>query len=294
MDKNTGSVLPEIITEITPEIRERFLAAKINHLRNNNKKDKPSPGNIASCLPDFSKIRKQSVVAEVKEDDLYKKDEKGMVWVDECELKKKLDQEELKRHGNDPYIRLAECGFPENRKDMNFILNHDFGVQLKNVVRELKSRKWAYAFGSVGRGKTALMIRAVWELLKDRPRSKASFISMSKFIREQFKRDAEIQNCLRRGESVDYDFGEHKLRGLVLLDDFDKINFDNEFNTRTILDLINRLKDMKAYVLITAQYSISDLFTRYSSNRDTEPLFDRIRGISYILPEFKGNSFRNK
>jgi DNA replication protein DnaC len=281
------------VQKLTPELKARFAAAKIKHFKRKIRQTEKVKGNFADCLPaGITENLKKRDLKPVLHNDFYETDENGCLWVSEKDLKKMQDEEAFKRHGNDPDVRLDECGFPKNRKDRKFLLQHDFGDQLQEILKEIRRHKWIYGYGNAGRGKTALMTRAVWEILKVNLRIKASFISMNRYIRDQIKLNSLIQAALHRGEEVDFNFGDKKLRGLVLLDDFDKVNFRNEFNVRGILDLIERLKDMNAWVLITAQYSINKLFNKYQDNEDMLPLCDRLRERCHVLPEFKGKSFR--
>lgn len=280
--------------KLTPELKARFAAAKIKHFKQKIRHTEKVKGNFADCLPqDITENLKKRDLKPVLHNDFYKTDENGCLWVNEKDLKKMQDEEAFKRHGNDPDVRLDECGFPKNRKDRKFLLQHDFGDRIQQISKKIRQGRWIYAFGNVGRGKTALMIRAVWELIKPYPRAKASFIYMNNYIRNQVKRNILIQAAIRRGEEVDFDTGSQKLKKLILLDDFDKINFRNEFNLRCVLDLIERLKSMNAWVLITAQCSINKLLIKYQRNEDIIPLCDRLREKCYMLPEFRGRSFRD-
>jgi hypothetical protein len=136
------------------------------------------------------------------------------------------------------------------------------------------------------------MTRAIWELIKDRPRSRASFVSMNDYVRRQIQRDIQVSAALNRGESPDADTGDKPFAGLVLLDDFDKMNLGNEYNLRTVLSLIERLKKENAWVLITAQLSIGELMKKYRRMDDISPLCDRLREMCFMLPRFKGRSLR--
>jgi hypothetical protein len=279
-------------TELTPEILDRFANARARL----DKLKKPKPkNNIAGTVLSFVQRTKPANVnigASEPEPDFYTTDKEGRVWITEADRNKMLDAEAVKRHGNDPNIRLTECGFPAHKRDRAFLLNHDFGSLIKESLIALRDRKWVYAFGQVGRGKTALMTRATWELIKDRPRSRASFVSMNDYVRRQIQRDIQVDAALNRGESPDPDTGGKPLAGLVLLDDFDKMNLGNEYNLRTVLSLIERLKKENAWVLITAQLSINELMKKYRRMDDISPLCDRLREMCFILPKFEGRSLR--
>jgi predicted ATPase len=286
----------KIITEPTPEVLARFASARSKFKAKKNKFEKPKPkNNIAGSVLSFVDRLKPSNVAIKTADpepDFYTTDEEGRVWITEADHNKMLDAEAVKRHGNDPNVRLTECGFPANKRDRSFLLNHDFGIQLSEITGQLKKRKWIYAFGQVGRGKTALMTRAIWGLIKDRPRSRASFVSMNDYVRRQIQRETNIRSALNRGESPDPDTGGKTLAGLVLLDDFDKMNLGNEYNLRTVLALVERLKKENTWVLITAQLSITELMNKYRRMDDIAPLCDRLREMCFVLPKFEGRSLR--
>ncbi|MGY5852441.1 MAG: hypothetical protein RTU92_02615 [Candidatus Thorarchaeota archaeon] len=229
--------------------------------------------------------------------DFYSEDKDGRLHITKINLSKMNDAEALERHGNDPNVRLDECGFPGSRQERKFLLEHDFKGTVETVIEQLRKRKWIYAYGKVGRGKSALMTRVIWELLKDRPSSKASFISVNDYARNAVSRQNRADAAVRRGEEMDQDTGGDRLRNLALLDDFDKANFSNEFIGRMVLDLIERLKKPNAkgkrpWILITSQLSIDELEKRHASNPDMEPLCDRLRQMCHVLPKFEGESFR--
>lgn len=284
--------MTEADTEPTPEILARFAAAKAK--RDKLKKPKPI-NNIAGTVLSFVQ-RAKPASAEIpntcSDPEFFTKDADGRIWITEADHNKMLDAEAAKRHGNDPNVRLTECGFPAHKRDRRFLLNHDFGNQLSEISGQLKARKWIYAFGQVGRGKTALMTRAIWELIKDKPRSRASFVYMNDYIRKQVQRDIQVNAALNKGRTPDADTGGKPFAGLVLLDDFDKINLGNEYNLRTVLALVERLKKENAWVLITAQFSIGELMKKYRRMDDISPLCDRLREMCFTLPMFTGKSLR--
>ena len=184
------------------------------------------------------------------------------------------DEEALSEHKGDINIRLDSCGFPTDRNDRKFALTHNFEM-LRSVLKTLKSGKWCYFYGDPGRGKTALAIRSVAEILKPRPSSRATFIDAFRWVK------------------IGNDGWEKSLRRLVVVDDFDKINFGNHHNTLKVLTLIEELKRKNAFVIVTSQYSIDELITRYrGANDDIRPTLDRLRGKCAIFPRFEGGSFR--
>lgn len=215
-------------------------------------------------------------------------------------LREWQDDEAIKEHGNNPDKRLNEWGFTGSQQERDFILKHDFGHVLEHSLEKVRTGKWIYAYGKPGLGKTALMTRVIWELLKDKPSRRASFIAINDYCRNIVKRAAAEDAAIRRGEFFDPDAGAQALRGVVLLDDLDKANFANEHICRTVLGLIERLKApvkmssgrmVRRFVLITSQLSIEKLEARHN-NPDMEPLCDRLRQMCFVLPEFKGRSKR--
>jgi chromosomal replication initiation ATPase DnaA len=284
--------MTKIITDPTPEILARFAAAKV---RLDKFKARQPKNNISGTVQSFVERLKQAdlrLSSAESEPAFYTTDKEGRSWITPENLGKMLDAEAVKRHGNDPDIRLTECGFPAHKRDRHFLLTHDFGEQLFKIIEQLKKRKWIYAFGRVGRGKTALMTRAIWELIKKRPRSRASFVSMNDYVRGRVNREIQVNAALNKGRSPDMDTGDKPLAGLVLLDDFDKMNLGNEYNLRTILGLVERLKKENAWVLITAQFSIGELTRKYCDMDDISPLCDRLREMCFTLPKFEGRSLR--
>lgn len=285
--------------ELTPELEIRFAKA---HARLDKAKARQPKNNIKKTVLDFVAHAKKMMAKAPEpklESDFYTEDSEGRVWITESNRNKMLDAEATNRHGNNPNIRLTECSFPANEKNREFLLNHDFGSLIKDSLIALREGKWIYAHGGVGLGKTALTTRVIWELLKDRPRSKASFVSMNNYVRLQIQRETQVIAALTGGKTPDPDTGGKPLAGLVLLDDFDKMNLKSEYNLRTILSLIERLKTEEVgaakknrWVLITAQLSIDDLAMKYCGMDDISPLCDRLREMCFVLPKFTGRSKR--
>lgn len=291
--------MTEANTELTPEIKALFAAARAGVATRKAKLDKlkklePKNNIAGTVLSVVRRIKRTEAGIPTLDQEpvFYTRDAEGRDWITEADHNSMLDAEAVKRHGNDPNVRLTECGFPAHKRDRHFLLTHDFGSLIKESLIALHDRKWVYAFGQVGRGKTALMTRAIWELIKDKPRSRASFVYMNDYVRGKVQRDIRINAALNRGESPDSDTGEKPFAGLVLLDDFDKMNLGNEYNLRTVLSLIERLKKENAWVLITAQLSIGELMKKYRRMDDISPLCDRLREMCFTLPKFKGRSLR--
>ncbi|MCK5611218.1 ATP-binding protein [Candidatus Pacearchaeota archaeon] len=193
-----------------------------------------------------------------------------------CDPMKYLNKEALERHGNDPDNRLDECGFPEDRVDRNFLLNHDF-ERLQEAVK-IVQYKWLYLFGDPGRGKTSLATRIVWELIKDHPTEKATFLSVAKWT-----------DSLRVGKE-DY-LPLDQLRRIVVVDDFDKFDHKKEFQVRNLLMLIEELKN-RHLVIITSNYSRDEMLNLNPSNLDLKVMLDRVAGKSIDFPRLTGGSFR--
>lgn len=187
------------------------------------------------------------------------------------------NQEALRWHGNDPNIRLDECGFPKDRQDRKFLLSHDFGKQLFEILEQLKKEKWIYLWGSWGLGKTSLATRAIWESIKSQPSQKVTYISINSWINDQMPEGERYTPPLYK---------------LVLLDDFDKFEIRSDFQVRTALRLIERLKERNSLVLITAQFSMDELSSKNKNHIDFQVMIDRIRGKSVVFNKFSGRSKR--
>ncbi len=218
-------------------------------------------------------------------------DGEGRLCISPAELRKRADADAVARHGNDPRVRFKEWGFPFDRKEQDFILTHDFSDALRRAITELCHGQWVYLWGGIGLAKSSFAARVLWEILKDKPSEKASFISASKFVREKLRREKMIEAALKQGKKPDPDTGGTPLRKFVILDEFDKWNLKNEFNAEVMRDLIDRLKAMDAMVIITAQCSIETMDKR-SQNSEAMAVIDRVRGKSAAWPEFKGRSRR--
>ena len=233
----------------------------------------------AGCLPvEFiEQIKLNSSGMEAV--DFYETDEHGRTWITRENAEKSAEQAAVERHKNDMNIRLSDWGFPENKKDRKFILGHNFGDTLDNIISLCRAGKWIYCHGRAGTGKTASAARAVCELLRKKPAMKASFISVNSYI----------LNIVSSGFSIN----NLNLSKVVLLDDFGMMNFGNEYNLRCIIDLIERLKNENTTVLITANYAIEYLYKKYRSMRDMEPLCDRLSSMCKPV-YFKGISLRGR
>lgn len=289
--------MTETPDELTPEIAAGFADAR----KRRAAIEAEPKSDLSSFLPgNVRKLAKMGDASRATEHEYLKKDDQGAVFISKNSLNKLKDKEAMARHGNDPNVRLDEWGFPGGWRQRQFILKHDFGKTLQTCLRELRNRKWIYLYGNIGLGKTALAVRAVWELLKDRPTSKATFISANNYIREAVRRESAIQAALRRGGNPDPDTGGQPLRNLVVLDDLDKFNWRNDFNIYCLLSLIEKLQNPNpqlkrkgsAWVLITAQFSIDELMRRHGQKEDVAPLCDRLRQMCYVLPRFEGASKR--
>lgn len=193
-----------------------------------------------------------------------------------CDPSKFYNDEAVRRHGNDPNNRLDECGFPEDRIDREFLLNHNF-EELKEAL-EIVKYKWLYLFGDPGRGKTTFATRIVWELIKDKPTERATFLSVAKWT-----------NSLRVGKE-DY-LPLDKFRRIVVVDDFDKFDHKKEFQVRNLLMLIEELKN-RHLVIITSNYSRDEMLNLNPTNLDLKVMLDRVAGKSIDFPRLTGNSFR--
>lgn len=291
------TLTPELESEFRQRIEARnkkLAASKSVQSKNANSDYSPSDF-IKFCLLKVAEMKKtncpeKSDNSSFDERDLYYRDEHGRNCIKADDLRKLNDAKAIERHGNDPNIRFDEWGFPGTPSERKFLLSHDFGSAIKNSLIALESGKWVYAFGEVGNGKTALAIRTAWEFLKSRPSRKASFVFMNQYSLDQIRRESSELAAMRRGDEV---YGESlNFHNLVILDDFDKVNYRNEYKTRTALDLIERLKKEPHRVFITSQISLGELYTRYEENWDMKPLIDRLRQMCLILPEFKGKSKR--
>lgn len=196
--------------------------------------------------------------------------------VEFCDPNEFYIDEELKRHGNDPNIRLDECGFPEDRADRIFLLNHDFDGLLKTVKNVEFS--WIYLYGDPGRGKTSFATRIVWELIKDKPIERATFLSIGKWT-----------DSLRVGKEEYLPLSD--LRRVVVVDDFDKFDQQKSFQIRQLLLLVEELKN-RHLVIITSNYSREEILNLNSNNLDLEVMLDRVKGKSIDFPRFNGESYR--
>lgn len=291
--------MTELITKLTPEL-EAELRRKIA-ARNKNiaaKKAAQLKTTVGGYLPcDFIKFCRLKAAEGVKmnyskkseSSDIYTEDDQGRVFVSRDDLNAEYDREAITRHGNDPCKRFDEWGFPGTPAERKFLLEHDFGSLARDSLSTLRNGGWVYAYGEVGNGKTALAMRCAWEMLKEKPSQKASFVSMNQYFLDQIKRNNAEQAAYKRGEAF-YD-GNLPFRKIVILDDFDKPNLANEHNARVFLDLIERLKD-KHLVFITANISMKSLYERYREEWNIKPIIDRIRQMCLILPEFKEKSKR--
>ncbi|MCK4827884.1 ATP-binding protein [bacterium] len=193
-----------------------------------------------------------------------------------CDPSKFYNDEAMARHGNDPDKRLDECGFPEDRVDREFLLNHDFET-LQEAIK-IVQYKWLYLFGDPGMGKTSFATRIVWELIKGKPTERATFLSVAKWT-----------DSLRVGKDDYLPLG--KLRRIVVVDDFDKFDYKKEFQVRNLLMLIEELKN-RHIVIITSNYSRDELLSLNPSCLDLEVMLDRIAGKSIDFPRLSGKSFR--
>ncbi len=222
--------------------------------------------------------------------DPYKKDKQGRTFMDIKEVREtsmKTEREtSLQWHKNDPNIRLDDCDFPKDRQDRGFLLSHDFGLRLNFLTeiitkgrkdRKGKLRNWAYLHGQSGLGKTAICIRAIWEVMKKDPAAKATYISINAWVNDQMLEGSQTTPPLRK---------------LVLLDDFDKFNTRKEFQVRAVLRLVEQLKDRDSHVLLTTQLDLSTFLNKNPDSIDFEVMLDRVRGKSIMYKKFRGESLR--
>ncbi len=190
-------------------------------------------------------------------------------------MDKEKDEIAMKIHNNDPNKRLDLYGFPTDRKDRLFILNHDFGHYLKEILKMMET-SWIFLHGDQGRGKTALATRVIWELIKNHPSWKADFISINALT--QAKNDEEAQ--------VDIT----KLKRFILIDDFDTFDFDKEYRIRQVLRLIENIKN-RHKVIFTSNRSLVEM-SRASNHQKFNVMLDRIKGRCVVFPRFSGVSYR--
>jgi DNA replication protein DnaC len=206
-------------------------------------------------------------------------DNQGRYFVNLGDIKKELQKDANKKafewHKNNPDIRLDECEFPKNKKDRAFALSHDFGDDLRKVINGLKEG-WVFISGDYGNGKTSLAIRVCWEYMKLRYSLRPQFLTVNAWI-----------NSLMPGEEAQ---SINDMRRLVVLDDFDKFSIKKEFQVRSVLRLIEHLIHMDRKVIITANYSITEL-TKRSNDMDFKVLMDRIRGKCSSI-DMRGKSKR--
>ncbi len=194
------------------------------------------------------------------------------------ELQEDADSAAMVRHGNDPNIRLDEGGFPNDRADREFMLTHDFGESLKKILGCIEY-SWIYLYGDPGRGKTTLATRAVWELIKDSPSTKAQYISVNDWT-----------NSLLPGEEK-HIIDIKKLPKIIVLDDFDKFSLKSEFQIRHMLRLVEESRKRRM-LIITSNYSRPEILKKNPASLDLEVMLDRLKGKSIDFPQFTGKSFR--
>jgi len=211
----------------------------------------------------------------------FTSDENGREYCDlevsKADLLKSADEEALLYHNNNPNTRLDLCGFPKDRRDRHFLLNYDFGDQLKRLIEGVR-HSWVYLYGDPGQGKTSLATRAVWELIKNHPSQKATFISINQWTAS-----------LMPGSDSTLDLS--KIQKVVLVDDFDKFDTRKDFQIRHVLRLIERLKD-RHQVIITSNYSRSEMLNQNPDHLDFKVMLDRIKGKAIDFPRFSGKSHR--
>lgn|GEM_PF-5502623 len=270
--------------------KNEILAAKIaRELKNDTSKvTLVSFGDF--CRNMALKTRKSNLPKKTDSLEIFKRDGQGRYCVKKEDLQVIHDREAAARHGNDPDARFDEWNFPGTREERKFIFAHDFGSVVEASLTALEAGKWVYIFGEVGNGKTSLAMRLTWEFLKDRPSRKASFVSMNRYSIDQVKREMSEQAMIRAGHETYSE--ELRLANFVILDDLDKVNYRNEHKTRTILDLVERLKKGGHRVVVTSQISLKTIYERYQENWDMKPLIDRFRQMCLILPEFQEKSKR--
>jgi DNA replication protein DnaC len=244
------------------------------------KLSKALPSN-ANHLSNLEAARQRIAAGKVKPNSEKMVDSQGRCYIDVEKTKQVIQEEEDKKalqwHKNDPNIRLDECGFPRDHQDRKFILTHDFGKQLSEIIRQLKNGRWIYLHGKWGLGKTSIATRAIWELIKPHPSAKATYISINHWVHDQMP-DGEKHTPI--------------LRKLVLLDDFDKFEVRSDFQVRAVLRLIEQLKERNSLVLITSQFSLEELLKKNKHHVDFQVMIDRIRGKSVVLDKFVGESKR--
>ena len=195
-----------------------------------------------------------------------------------CDPMEALNMEAIERHGNDPDQRLDECGFPSDRRDRHFILNHNF--EDLNTLVDMAKHSWIYLYGDAGRGKTSLATRVAWELIKDHPTQRATFISVVKWM-----------NSLMVGQSKYIDLD--RLSRVVVVDDFDKFDPQKDFQIKHLLRLIEELKN-RHVVIITSNYSRDEILKINPGSLDLKVMLDRVSGKSVDYPRLTGESFRRK
>lgn len=237
--------------------------------------------NDANHLTNLQAARQRIASGNAKLNSEKMIDSQGRCYVDlkkaRREILKSEDQKAFKWHKNDPDIRLDECGFPKDRQDRKFILSHDFGEQLTGITGQLKKGKWIYLHGAWGRGKTSLATRVIWDLINSHPSAKATYISINHWVNDQMPDGEKHTPALRK---------------LVLLDDFDKFDVRSDFQVRTVLRLIEQLKERNSLVLITSQFSIDELLRKNKKHIDFQVMLDRVRGKSVVWNKFTGKSKR--
>lgn len=282
------------VLELTPEY-EKELRLKIA-ARILEKSAQPPQGlknKVFECIPSrFKKFARKMAAKTPKAEnstDVHFEDEQGRIWISKADMLRQFDQDAIARHGNDPFKRFDEWGFPGTLRERQFLMKHDFGDLLESSLKSLKSGGWVHAFGNVGNGKTALAIRCAWELLKDRPSEKATFISMNQYALDKVNRDNAETEAIKRGEQVySASLNFHRI---VILDDLDKVKY-NDYYLRVCLDLVTRLKDEEHAVFVTSNCSLTALYKRYEEMHDMRAYIDRLRQMCLILREFKEKSRR--
>ena len=189
------------------------------------------------------------------------------------------DKKALEFHKNDFNIRLDDCDFPTNRVDRNFALTHDFKEALPKAT-SMFNNFWIFIHGDYGTGKTSLAIRVMWEVMKNKPSLRPSWLSMNSWINSQMPE--EVSQPLS------------SLRKYLVIDDFDKFNFKKEFQGQAALRLVEKLIYADYKVIFTANFSIKELIKKAQrfNNYDLELALDRVRGKIFELPKFVGQSKR--
>lgn len=252
---------------------------------------KTSISKIDECLPDSDSFLGRKIASAKKrvksgEANLlppgFSLNEKGQEFINvpvsqSQDVNKELAEAELRRHGNDPNTRLDECDFPSDRKDRKFILSHNFGPPLDFILKNIR-QTWVYIYGDAGRGKTSIAIRAVWEMIKNDPTQKATFLSVGKWT-----------DSLMFGKTQYLEID--KLKKVVVIDDFDKFDKQKNFQVRQLLILIEELKN-KHFVIITSNQSLKEMARLSQYSVDLEVMLDRIKGKSIIMDRFTGESYR--